>query len=371
MSWQKALAGVANDVEQHFDRLKYRLAARLGGGGRTMIVPYLGYGNARELVVRGRVLADKGSTSDVDNDSLWDNLTDMYRRLASDELPFPRLRAEASGVVREVVGDEEGFFEALLPVVADGRSPHDVSLTLLNAPAGAADPVQATARVVVPPPGARFGVISDIDDTIMESSATNLLRMARTVFMGSARTRLPFPGVAAFYRALQGEGNPLFYLSSSPWNLYDLFMDFFELQGIPAAPLFLRDWGITAEELLPTRHLAYKLAAMRRILDFYDGLPFILLGDSGQEDPEIYAQVVQAYPGRILAVYIRDVVDSAARDAAVQRLAAQVRAAGSELLLAGDTLAMAAHAAARGWVAETAVDAVRAAGAGEAELDTD
>ena len=69
--------------------------------------------------------------------------------------------------------------------------------------------------------------------------------------------RLPFPGVAAFLRALYagaggGERNPLFYVSSSPWNIYDLLSEFFSLNDIPIGPvLFLRDWGLTDVELVP------------------------------------------------------------------------------------------------------------------------
>jgi phosphatidate phosphatase APP1 len=178
--------------------------------------------------------------------------------------------------------------------------------------------------------------------------------MARIVFLGNARTRLPFPGVAAFYQALQGgvQGsaqNPLFFLSSSPWNLYDLLIEFFRLQEIPAGPLFLRDWGISAGELLPTGHHAHKLGVLRQILELYPWLPFILIGDSGQEDPEIYRAVLDDFPGRILAIYIRDVSPDE-RDEGVRKLALEVADAPSSLVLAPDTVAMAQHAAAQGWI---------------------
>jgi phosphatidate phosphatase APP1 len=83
---------------------------------------------------------------------------------------------------------------------------------------------------------------------VLQSSVTNFLKMARMVLLGNAHTRLPFEGVAAFYRALQrgasgGEFNPIFYVSNSPWNLYDLLEDFMDVHGVPAGPLFLRDWS--------------------------------------------------------------------------------------------------------------------------------
>ena len=145
--------------------------------------------------------------------------------------------------------------------------------------------------------------------------------------------------------------NPLFYVSSSPWNLYDLLVEFLELNDVPQSVLFLRDWGVTTEEILPTRNRAYKVAAIRRILDTYPTLPFILIGDTGQEDPEIYHEIVTLYPQRILAVYIRNVNRDMERPAAVRALAEEVVAAGSTLILADNTLPMAEHAAGQGWIA--------------------
>lgn len=359
--WQQRLAGLAHKAEGRFDILKGKLLARFDQRD-LVILPYLGYGGPQALVVRGRVLRNPKDSGAEDNNSLWDDLADMARRFATAEIPFPQIRARYGDVTGLVTGDEEGFFTIALnlpqPVEENGRFWHEVTLDLVQ-PAAAA-PVQAVAQILVPPAAARFGIISDLDDTVMLSHATNLLRMFRTVFLSNARQRLPFPGVAAFYRALHAGQNPLIYLSSSPWNLYDLFMDFFALHDIPQAPLFLRDWGITQVEILPTEHQSHKLAAIRELLDFFGELPFILIGDSGQQDPEIYAQVVHDYPGRISAVYIRDVTPGPARREAVQKLAAAVESAGSTLILAADTLAMAAHAAAQGWIAGAALGEISA-----------
>lgn len=360
-NWHDALATIAFDVEKHFDQLKYQLINRLGGRDPVIITPYLGYGTRRHVYLRGRVLEYQGISSAVDNDSLWDNLTDMYRRLESDEVRHPRLRARCAGTEEEILGNEEGMFTVRLDLDAPlprGRSWHDVELELLDPEPPAQETVRATGRVFVPPADAQFVVISDIDDTVIETHATELLRMARTVFLGNARTRLPFPGVAAFYRALHDGRNPLFYVSSSPWNLYDMFIDFFELQNIPQMPIFLRNWGISRHEILPTHHVAHKLGIINEMLDFYPDLPFILIGDSGQEDPEIYQQVVERYPGRVQAVFIRNVTDDPERPQAIRALARDVEQAGSILILADDTLVMAEYAAAQGWIDADALSAI-------------
>ena len=218
----------------------------------------------------------------------------------------------------------------------------------------------------MPPPEAQLAVISDIDDTVVRTEATRVLRMARLVFFGNARTRLPFPGAATLYQALHwGRAgrplNPVFYVSSSPWNLYDLLVDFLHLRGFPAGPLHLRDWGIRPKEGSLRDHHRHKLATIRRLLDAYPRLPFLLIGDSGQSDPEIYAEVVRQAPGRIPAVYIRDVSRTAARSDAIAALSQAVAAAGSTLVLARDSFAVARDAASWGWIDPRAPLAVASA----------
>lgn len=166
--------------------------------------------------------------------------------------------------------------------------------------------------ILVPPTTARFGVISDIDDTVIQSRVSNFLQAAKTVILGNARTRLPFPGVAGFYEALRNgasgdEKNPIFYVSSSPWNIHDVITEFMDLQKIPKGPLILRDWDISWSSLSSLRHSEHKGEVIRNIFQVYPNLEFILLGDTGQHDPEIYRRIVNEFPNRVRAIYIRDV----------------------------------------------------------------
>jgi phosphatidate phosphatase APP1 len=92
------------------------------------------------------------------------------------------------------------------------------------------------------------------------------------------------------------------------------------------------------------------LGVIRRLLSTYEDLSFVLIGDSGEEDPEIYLQAVREHPGRIIAVYIRDVT-SVERDAEVRTIAAEVRKLGTEMVAVPDTASAAEHAASIGLVA--------------------
>ena len=197
-----------------------------------------------------------------------------------------------------------------------------------------------TARVLTPPPTATFGVISDVDDTILRSYITSVVKMALEMLLKNAYSRVTFPGVPAFYRALHagsgssdsdstGDNNPIFYVSLSPWNLYSLLSQFLEINDIPSGPLILRDYSL--QTLTSLGGPSPKRKLIQDLLDMYPELPFVLLGDSGQHDPEIYAEVVRENPGRIRAIYIRDVSGGtdddraqevaalAARDASLRR----------------------------------------------------
>ncbi len=366
--WRSVLVHMVDDVESAMDRLKYRLAYALGGPDPIKIVPYRGYGTSKRMYVHGRVLEDQGITPATASDTVWDNIVNMYKRIESDEVPFARLNVRFQDTEQEVVADEEGMFDVWVEPTAPLSTAtiwQRVDLELVGPRSPKQEgPVRATAEVLIPPESARLAVISDIDDTVLRSDAVNLLRMARNVLLGNALTRLPFPGVAAFYRALFGgpDGsmmNPLFFVSSSPWNLYDLLSQFFHLHHIPVGPvLLLRNWGISEEELLPTRNRQYKLRTIERILDTYPDLPFVLIGDSGQQDPEVYAEVVHRYPDRIAAVYIRNVSRAVGRSEAIAELAQEVVERGSTLMLADDTVTMARHAAEKGWIRPEALEEI-------------
>jgi phosphatidate phosphatase APP1 len=137
-------------------------------------------------------------------------------------------------------------------------------------------------------------------------------------------------------------------------------MEFFELNDIPVAPLFLRDWGVRDSELLPTRHGAHKWTVIERLIKFYDRLPFILIGDNGQEDPEIYLRVARTFHGRVPAVYIRDVARKRERREQVSEMTGAFADAGSELVLTGNTMTMAGHALGSGWVSPAGLNNVAA-----------
>ena len=353
-------------ITQHARWLALRLKQRIGWLDRVKIHPFRGHGTPWALYVRGRVVEKKAIMPAAARDSLGRNLLNMYRRFTSSAVADARVRARFRGIEEDAITDIGGYFDFHIAPEAPLDSTqvwHEVALELLEPDAVEEGAVRATACALVPTTDAEFGIISDIDDTVIESSAARLLTMLRIVLLNNAYTRLPFKGVTAFYQALQhGEDgdrtNPIFYVSSSPWNIYDLLVDFLDIHGLPAGPLFLRDWSSEQWWVDAMRHMDHKRQLIVSLLDTYPHLPFLLIGDSGQEDPEIYRQIVRDYPGRIAAVYIRNVTQGE-RARAVGALAEEVCALGVDMLLVEDTIAAAEHAAANGYISATSLPRIR------------
>ncbi len=318
-----------------------------------LIIPYLGYGTPSKLALCGRVLRDPGIRPGGSAQSRWRNLVEFYKRLESDEVPGARVRARFLHIETEVVTDGEGYFSLELTPAHDVEAGvwHDVELELVHP----ADGVRATGKVLVPAASARFGVISDIDDTVIVSGVAHKPSMLLRLALSNARTRKPFKGVGAFYEGLHAGANPFFYVSKSPWNLYEPLVEFFERQRLPVGPLLLRDYG---RQMILARGQSHKVVQIERILATYPQLKFILIGDSGEHDPEIYSEVVRSHPDRVRAIYIRSVRLKASRVAAIERLIEEVAPTGCQLVLAPDSEFAAAHAAAEGLMQASQLRAV-------------
>lgn len=341
-------------VDAHYDALSRKLRQKLGIAPPLRILPYRGYGTPERAVIKARVLEDRHVRPPQERYTLVGSAVASYKRYMTREVPGAHVAVRWGDKRWEGTTDEEGFLELWVPPPDGVRSGwHMVELELLSPDAEGVSRVAAPVRMAGP--GAEFGVISDIDDTVIVTGVTDLLKRAWALFLTEHRVRLPFPGVDAFYAALQhGRGtnadNPIFYVSSSPWNLYEHLDEFLSLHKIPTGPLLLRDWGLSSQGFAPGGGHGHKLEKIRAVLGTLSHLPFILIGDSGQEDAEHYRTIVREFPGRILCVYIRNVPGHQRRAEELALIAEDIRAAGSQMLAVDDTTEAARHAAREGWI---------------------
>lgn len=351
----RSLASAAQSLLYRLDRewgRTYRRARRQLGWARPAAVrPYRGYavhGTARLLA---RVVEDRRLPEWAEGTSWRAAALASWRRYATVEVPeaYVDVRWDATTVGADT--DEEGHLDVTV------STPEDVapgwSTARLCVPRSGRS---AAARIFVTPPDADFVVVSDIDDTVIDTNVRHPLQRAAALFLTDSRTRLPFEGVGALYRALHARKNPTIYLSSSPWNLYDHLDGLFERHGLPEGVLLLRDWGISRAGVAPLGGHAHKRAQLDRLLADFAPLPFVLLGDSGQHDARHYLAVAAARPQRIRAIVIRDV--GTRRRGRLERHARRARELGVPFCVAADSVEAARFLAERGLIAPRDVERV-------------
>ncbi|MEO9864041.1 MAG: phosphatase domain-containing protein [Yoonia sp.] len=290
------LARIASAIERRLDPLIQRRHVA------SVIAPYIGYATPEHLVVRGRVLGNAQKTVTHANQSKWRNLRQMVALFLTDEV------ADVTVTCGDYTAatDEEGYFTILVPR-GDQTGWTDQVIS--------AGDVTAVCPVFVPHPDADFGVISDIDDTMMETGAYSLWRNLWTSLTGNALTRKVFPDAVTLMTQLHQNGrNPVFFISSSPWNMHGFLDQIFARAGLPKAPKFLRDYGISETQFITGTHGDHKGSAIDRVLAANPDLAFYLIGDTGQHDAHVYRDAVQRHPGRIKQVILRAPGDGADAD---------------------------------------------------------
>jgi len=301
-------------------------------GHPIRVLPFFGYRSSKRLCISARAL--RAGQNDFSIGGRWRALCTMLAQFASHEIAglYVSLRLNSpNGASREfsAASDKEGFVH------------FDVELDDWQLPAGARweratftwsyDGVDscAEAHLLAPDAAANLGVISDIDDTIIETGITGnvraLMRNWKRVLMQMPEERIAVPGVVGFYNALGGnsaldEGSadlesspgeptdrPFFYVSSSPWNLYSYLVAYKKSRKLPLGPIAMRDWGLNSETFGSSSHGTHKHNAIGHILDLYPEIQFVLIGDDTQGDLIAFGQIVKDYPGRIATVFVRTI----------------------------------------------------------------
>lgn len=336
------------------------------GRGGLFIHSYRGYGSRNRVFLMGRVFHQPGFGSSMHEHRLKRDLVDLLRRLMRKPIVGARVRVRYKDTSTVVVTDRHGFFrvDMKLGTMPSDVTWHSVELSL-DTPVD--ERATTTGEFFTPTHTATYGVISDIDDTVVYTGVANTAKMMWRLFAQGSDKRVLFPGVPelyqGFYKGRSGEdGNPLIYVSRAPWSIYQVLVALFRMHRIPNGPiLILREWGMKRGSVLPRRARDHKQDAIRHVLDLYDTMPFILVGDSGQHDPEIYTRILRENPGRILAIYIRDVSHDLTRSEAIANLA-QEAGVDCDVISTTDSVEMAEHAAEQGLVLKQAVEAVRRGG---------
>lgn len=284
---------------------------------QVVIHVYTGWGTPTRVEVSGRVLrAEPGDAGKpAKGQGALENLIANISALESDEVEESAVTVTLGAAVQQVKADEEGLFRAVFekldPPLAPGLQEIAVTATdpKHGLPAG-----RASGEVFVVGPGCRYAIVSDIDDTIVQSIVTQKMVLLANTFLKNAASATPVPGKAKLYQLL-AEGAPpppVFYVSGSPVNLYPRLAYYLALHGFPPGPVILKNLGLHHEHDALFEQIAYKTAKIEPLLAAFPDLTFLCFGDSGEKDPEIYGALAKKFPGRIRHISIRLVTDEKA-----------------------------------------------------------
>lgn len=303
--------------------------------GPVRVQPFFGFRNESQLYLDARVIRSREPK--FETRSFWRDFVTMLGQYASHEIEGLAVTlhydcGDGSLVSQEVTSDAEGYVRFDLSTGSGCPLPErtrwEKAVLRWIDPDRPGEAQEVRAWLLVPGEKTQTGIISDIDDTILETGITGSFRMIarnwKRVMATMPSERVHVPHAPAFYAAIggnpagsrePGEGinalqpqarvRPVFYVSSSPWNLFSYLATFKRERGLPLGPIMLRDWGFNRRTLGSKSHGSHKVDAIERILESYPHLRFALIGDDTQKDLVAFGSIAAAHPGRVAAVFIR------------------------------------------------------------------
>ena len=262
------------------------------------VIPYVGYGSTSWVRVLGRVLLTRESRSRHPGDSVRG-----WRSFTSVPVDGVGVRIRIGGREHHVHADRGGLIDVRL----------DAELTPGWHRAGlstddqvATDGVEVAASVFVLDPAVPFGIVSDIDDTVMVTALPRPFLAAWNTFVLDEHARTPTPGMAVLYDRLRRAhpGAPVIYLSTGAWNVAPTLTRFLSRNLYPPGPLLLTDWGPTPDRVFRSGR-AHKRAQLARLAAEFPAMRWLLIGDDGQADEDTYGRFARDHPENVAAVCIR------------------------------------------------------------------
>lgn len=272
---------------------------------RNRIIGYTGYGGSDFVRVFARVLLARHHSDHADRDVTYGGLRSPYvlRRGWRSFFTAPAMGTPVEIRVGNHVAhgrsDRSGHVDVTFH--RHGLSPgwHEVIISAQHA-----EPVRAA--VVIVDRWETFGIVSDIDDTVISTMLPRPMLAAWNTFVRHEGARSEVPGMAPLYRKLLEEhpGAPIVYVSTGAWNTAPTLTRFLKNHGYPRGPLLLTDWGPTNSGWFRSGQ-EHKRACLDRLARDFPEIRWLLVGDDGQHDPKIYQDFAEARPERVDAIAIR------------------------------------------------------------------
>lgn len=274
--------------------MRWRARRVRENGYVATVIPYTGYGSTSWIRVLGRVMLDRPAAADSGEAAGargWRNFTKVPVEDAEVEV-------RVGGTTAVVTADNSGIVDAVVDVDLEPGW-HEITLS-----AEGSRPARAHVEVIDPDVG--FGLVSDIDDTVMVTALPRPLLAAWHTFVVNEHARATTPGMPVLYERLtsQHPGAPVIYLSTGAWNVAPTLTRFLSRNLYPRGALLLTDWGPTPDRWFRSGR-EHKRASLERLAEEFPDVRWLLVGDDGQHDEAIYGAFVARHAEKVAAVCIR------------------------------------------------------------------
>lgn len=289
---------IAARIELWLDRRAERLMRLLGWTER--VIPYTGYGIEESARILGRVvLAPSWSDTQIGKAAEQFLRRRGWRNFVTAATVHARYTIEFGDAVVTGSTDRGGYIDHRLR--GHGREPGWQTATIRLASGR-----EFAASVLVVPNDETFGIVSDLDDTVLSTMLPRPLIAAWNSFFRTEAARQAVPGMAALYRRLleSHPDAPIVYLSTGAWNTQGFLRRFLKRHRFPDGPMLMSDWGPTNTGWFRSGMEHKRTALLQLSIDF-PRIKWLLVGDDGQHDPEIYGEFAETDPDRVRAVLIR------------------------------------------------------------------
>ncbi len=299
------IAGLAASVDQRVNAAFVAAKRHRQSLRPTVVVPYMGWYADGVVRMTARCIEKPLFNTGGDHVGVGQVFLANLRRFIVLTMPGVTVRASLGQVSGEFSSDSDGYLHIELPTGPLRPGWHAIEIRAVTT--GTSEP--ATGRILVPDPDGGVAIISDIDDTILKTGLTQRWTAAGRTFLRDFSDRKPVKGMSTLFAGLvrgtspTGPPVPCYYVSTGSWNYYDYLVAFMDLHHFPRGPLFLTDWGPTAQRLMRDGR-EHKRSTIRALVTGHPGYSFVLVGDIGQGDPETYEIIAREFPDQIRAGFL-------------------------------------------------------------------
>jgi phosphatidate phosphatase APP1 len=280
---------------------RWRARRARNAGYTAEVTPYAGYGSTSWVRVLGRVLLAKRSQHDTETPTGARG----WRNFIGVPIENAQVRVDIGGRSHEIQADLSGIIDVVIDVDLEPGW-HRIGLS-------SEDSEVATALIFIVDSHTSFGVVSDIDDTVMVTALPRPFLAAWHTFVVNEHARATTPGMPVLYERLgtRYAGAPFIYLSTGAWNVAPTLTRFLSRNLYPAGALLLTDWGPTADRWFRSGR-EHKRSSLERLTREFPQIKWLLFGDDGQHDESIYRDFAAQHSDNVAAVCIRQLSPSEA-----------------------------------------------------------